>query len=55
MVRQQTGFTKHSVVSASDIEVSYAVGTIIAQPLKTFSDAEFVRDCLLTIAAIVCP
>ena len=52
---QQSVFTNLTKSGEAVTQASYVVAQEIARRSKPFSDGEFVRDCMLKVADIVCP
>ncbi|KAJ4942397.1 hypothetical protein JOQ06_012263 [Pogonophryne albipinna] len=52
---QQSVFTNLAKSGEAVTQASYVVAHEIARRSKPFSDGEFVRDCILKVADIVCP
>uniref|UniRef100_A0A672FRL1 SPIN-DOC-like zinc-finger domain-containing protein n=1 Tax=Salarias fasciatus TaxID=181472 RepID=A0A672FRL1_SALFA len=52
---QQLVFTNLAKSGKAVTQASYVVAQEIARRSKPFSDGEFVRDCILKVADIVCP
>uniref|UniRef100_UPI0037E96EB7 general transcription factor II-I repeat domain-containing protein 2-like n=1 Tax=Semicossyphus pulcher TaxID=241346 RepID=UPI0037E96EB7 len=52
---QQSVFTNLAKSGEAVTQASYVVAQEIARRSKPFSDREFVRDCILKVADIVCP
>lgn len=53
--KQQNVFKTITHQSVSAVEASYAVSHMIAKAMKPFAEGDFVKDCLLKAAEIVCP
>ena len=54
-VAQQSMFKKSNQESQASTHASYVVAYEIAKRGKPFSEGEFVKDCMLKVAEIVCP
>ena len=54
-VAQQLMFEKSNQESQASTHASYVVAYEIAKRGKPFSEGEFVKDCMLKVAEIVCP
>ncbi len=52
---QQNTFTKQCSIQESVTKASYVVAHKIAKHSKPFSDGEFVKDCMVETADIICP
>ncbi|KAI7790545.1 putative general transcription factor II-I repeat domain-containing protein 2-like [Triplophysa rosa] len=52
---QQNTFTKQCAIQESVTKASYVVAHKIAKHSKPFSDGEFVKNCMVETAAILCP
>ncbi|KAI7789436.1 putative general transcription factor II-I repeat domain-containing protein 2-like [Triplophysa rosa] len=52
---QQNTFTKQCTIQESVTKASYVVAHKIAKHSKPFSDGEFVKNCMVETAAILCP
>lgn len=55
LLRQQDFFKKASKESEAAVKASYVVSEIIAKAGKSFKDSEFIKQCMLQAASIVCP
>lgn len=55
LTTRQNIFTKQSNVQESATKVSYMVSHKIARHSKPFSDGEFVKECMVEAASILCP
>lgn len=55
LLRQQDFFKKASKESEAAIKASYVVSEMIAKAGKPFKDGEFIKQCMLQAASIVCP
>ncbi|KAJ4941574.1 hypothetical protein JOQ06_011453 [Pogonophryne albipinna] len=55
LTAQQSVFTNLAKSGEAVTQASYVVAHEIARRSKPFSDGEFVRDCILKVADIVCP
>ncbi|CAM1317975.1 EPM2AIP1 (predicted) [Pycnogonum litorale] len=53
--QEETTFVKQSKVQETATNASFVVAHRIAQRNKAFSDAEFLKDCMLDAVDIVCP
>lgn len=54
LLRQQDFFKKASKESDAAVEASYVVSEMIAKAGKPFKDGEFIKQCMLQAASIVC-
>ncbi len=52
---RQNTFTKQCSIQESVTKASYVVAHKIAKHSKPFSDGEFVKDCMVETADILCP
>ena len=48
-------FTKGSHKATGIVHASYIISELIAKKLKEFSDGEFVKECLVAAAEVLCP
>lgn len=55
LTARQNIFTKQSNVQESATKVSYMVSHKIDKHSKPFSDGEFVKDCMVEAASVLCP
>ena len=55
LLRQQDFFKKASKESDAAVKASYVVSEMIAKAGKPFKDSEFIKQCMLQAASIVCP
>ena len=55
LLRQQDFFKKASKESEAAVKASYVVSEMIAKAGKPFTDGEFIKQCMLQAASIVCP
>lgn len=55
MNKQQNIFTKQSNLEISTTKASYAVAHKIAKFCKPFTEAEFVKQCMVQMSEICCP
>ena len=53
--KQQTLFYKVNKESETAVRASYVITEEIAKKRKPFSDGEFIKDCMMRAAEIVCP
>ncbi|XP_019748223.1 general transcription factor II-I repeat domain-containing protein 2-like [Hippocampus comes] len=53
--KQQSVFTRSREASDAAVKASYLIASQIAMASKPYSDGEFIKNCLLTAAEIVCP
>ena len=53
--KQQTLFYKVNKESETAVRASYVIAEEIAKKRKPFSDGEFIKDCMMRAAEIVCP
>lgn len=53
--RHQFMFTKEVQENEPAVHASYVLSELIAKHLKPFTDGEFVKECLIKAAEIVCP
>ena len=53
--RQQSVFSKLSLQQKSVVKASFLVAETIAKISKPFSDGEFVKECIVRVADILCP
>ena len=53
--RQSMMFVKKSTECAANTHASYEVSLMIARRLKSFSDGEFVKSCMLATVDAICP
>ena len=53
--KQQSVFTHTKEVSDAAVKASYLIAKEIAVASKPFSDGEFVKNCMLKAAEVVCP
>ena len=53
--RQQLHMRKQTNVSAASVKASYVLSEMIAKASKPFSESEFVSECLVAAAGILCP
>jgi len=52
---QQRLFTEHCTSRDAAVKTSYVLSHKIARKSKPFSDGEFIKECLLDSAALICP
>ena len=55
MIGQKTFFVKKQNKNNDIVQASYIVAEKIAKYSKTYSDGEFIKECLLAVSEIVCP
>ena len=55
LIGQKTFFVKKQNENNNIVQASYVVAEKIAKNSKTYSDGEFVKECLLAVSEIVCP
>ena len=55
LLRQQDFFKRASKESEAAVKASYVVSEMIAKAGKPFKDGEFIKQCMLQAASIVCP
>ncbi|UYV76789.1 hypothetical protein LAZ67_14002019 [Cordylochernes scorpioides] len=55
MKKQQFMFTKVSQESESAVHASYVLSEMIAKHSKPFTEGDFIKECLIKAAEIVCP
>lgn len=55
LLRQQNFFKKATKENNAAVEASYVVSEMIAKVGKPFTEGEFVKNCILQAASIVCP
>ncbi|UYV71170.1 hypothetical protein LAZ67_8001999 [Cordylochernes scorpioides] len=55
MKKQQFMFTKLSQESEAAVHASYALSEMIAKHSKPFTEGDFIKECLIKAAEIVCP
>ncbi|KAM9781380.1 general transcription factor II-I repeat domain-containing protein 2-like [Syngnathus typhle] len=55
LLRQQDFFKKATKENDAAVEASYVVSEMIAKAGKPFTEGEFVKNCILQAASIVCP
>ena len=53
--KQQSVFTKQSIIQDAATEASFIVSYKLAKRNKPFSDAEFIKECMSDVASIMCP
>ena len=53
--KQQTLFTKQSTLQDSATEASFMIAYNLAKRNKPFSDGEFVKQCMVDCASVLCP
>ncbi|KAG8236636.1 hypothetical protein J437_LFUL019238 [Ladona fulva] len=53
--KQQTLFTKQSTLQDSATEASFMIAYNLAKRNKPFSDGEFVKQCMVDSASVLCP
>ena len=52
---QQFMFTKVSQESEAAVHASYVLSELIAKHSKPFTEGDFIKECLIKAAEIVCP
>ena len=55
LIGQKTFFVKKQNENNNIVQASYIVAEKIAKYSKTYSDGEFIKECLLAVSEIVCP
>ena len=55
MKKQQSVFTKQSIIQNAATEASFIVSYKLAKRNKPFSDGEFIKECMSDVASIMCP
>ena len=55
LIGQKTFFVKKHNKNNDIVQASYIVAEKIAKYSKTYSDGEFIKECLLAVSEIVCP
>lgn len=55
LVKQQNVFKRVASESSSTVEASYAVSYKVAKALKSYTTGDFVKDCMISVAEIMCP
>ncbi|UYV75809.1 hypothetical protein LAZ67_13001422 [Cordylochernes scorpioides] len=55
MKKQQFMFTKVSQESEAAVHASYVLSEMIAKHSKPFTEGDFIKECLIKAAEIVCP
>ncbi|UYV84576.1 hypothetical protein LAZ67_X002673 [Cordylochernes scorpioides] len=55
MKKQQFMFTKVSQESEAAVHASYVLSAMIAKHSKPFTEGDFIKECLIKAAEIVCP
>ncbi|UYV63329.1 hypothetical protein LAZ67_2003762 [Cordylochernes scorpioides] len=55
MKKQQFMFTKVSQESEAAVHASYVLSEMIAKQSKPFTEGDFIKECLIKAAEIVCP
>ena len=55
LTKQHHIFKNFGGQSESSVKASYKVSEIIAKKSKPFSDGEFIKECLNSVAEIICP
>ena len=53
--KQQSVFTKQSIIQDAATEASSIISYKLAKRSKPFSDGEFVKECMSDVASIMCP
>ena len=53
--KQQSVFTKQSIIQDAATEASFIISNKIAKRNKLFSDGEFIKECTSFVASIMCP
>ena len=54
-MQQQTVFVKQAVIQEAATKASFVLAYKLAKHNKPFSDAEFVKECMLDAVDITCP
>jgi hypothetical protein len=52
---QQQMFNKQRTQHHSIVKASFVVSENIAKHSKSFSEGEFIKECLVDVASIICP
>ena len=52
---QQNIFTNTNSESEKAVRASFAISKLIAKKYKPFTDSEFIKECVITLAQIMCP
>ena len=55
LAKQHQIFRNFGCQSESSVKASYKVAEIIAKKSKPYSDGEYIKECLISIAEIMCP
>ena len=55
LTRQQVCFTKIEQANIASVTASYELSRMIAMSGKSYSEGDFVKQCLVKMADIVCP
>jgi len=53
--KQQSVFTKQSIIQDAATEASFMVSYELANRNKPFLDGEFIKECMSDVASIMCP
>ena len=53
--RQQTVFIKLNNESESAVKASYILSNLIASHSKSFSEGDFIKECVVKAAKVICP
>ena len=51
----QNIFTNTNSESEKAVRASFAISKLIAKKYKPFTDGEFIKECVITLAQIMCP
>lgn len=55
LVSQQEPFHKASKDTEAAVEASYVVSALISKTGKTFTEGQFLKDCMFYVTEILCP
>lgn len=55
MIHQHSVFKKQNSESESLVKASYVISEKIARSSKSFMEGEFIKECLVSVAEILCP
>jgi hypothetical protein len=53
--RQQNTFTIATEISEAAVQASFIISQIIAKKSKSFTNGEYVKECIMKAAEIFCP
>jgi hypothetical protein len=53
--RQQNTFTVATKTNKAAVQASFIISQIIAKKSKPFTDAKYVKECVMKAAEILCP